>query len=418
MRLPFIHDVEWEPRRVRNAQVEHEPESTQRDAADEPIDREVTDLIPPQDRPRIVGAYDNTIEAANELERQALEGLREQLHIDVSQRPSLRKSLGAVTGQDVGDGRRPISDSDTIDANEVNARVFERSYDIMENAGTLMLGFDAQDLLREDGDVRPIGAVTSPAQAAGERAFASQDAVPMAEAVEEKTTISQREIAFMAFLWIIFFVLRAIADMLDNLADKVSGALSIRILRKRIGIGGIIAKPFRWLASLFRRVADRFEERAMGQDASSPAPATPAPPDGSPSTAPGPPPPEDPVVDDPDDDEVSFDESSDIEAPAAADMPLPPSLDTDRFAGSSGINYVMGAQHVLQAAAQEAGKEGNETLARHMIEYDQARASKRNAASFRSIGESWGVDFERDRPDTQATATTARPEDEDDPFDC
>jgi hypothetical protein len=219
--------------------------------------------------------------------------------------------------------------------------------------------------------VQPYGVITSPAEAAGERApNRSLEAKSLAEAVEERLTMRKVEIWRMAFKAIIAYIVRYFGDIAKRLGDRIAGTLTIKILRKRLRLGKFLAKPFYWLAKLLFRLADKLERAALAMEPKQIRSETPV--DQIPSST---------LLDGVDED-TSL-EDGDLTDPNDDDvnaLPLEP-MDT-AYDASSGQFFLMHASNVLQAVEAAATRSEQHDLRYGLQLYQAAQELRSQVNNF------------------------------------
>lgn len=421
MARPFLENTEWPGRRIKSTPRPSPDSKTSEERASDRV-RTGVQIIPETDHSDVRDAFVETHTALKDLETQTKEELNKLLNIPTTTLPQTAEAVLWLTGNhpEFGNGRPDIPESHKIhNGNIVDLQVMERAINVMKHADRIVLGFDTTDIMSGalDGKVRPYGSISSPAQAAGEPnapTARADTAIEMEEVVEQRLQVRKRDIWFMMFKAIIAFIVRAIADFFKSVGDWVSKALSIKILGKRIKIGKFIARPFYWLEKKLRRLADRLERVAMGLQPDVPDPVEE----------------QNPEIEDIIDlegdtfelDEEEGEFSPDFDPETDDDFKVP-SLDTDRFEGSSGLVFLMSAQQVLGTVDSVASRSGNEDLWQALRTYDTVLNAGSLLTTYQSIAGSWGVDL-TDTPlstseiNTGITPQTSSPTTAQTPFDC
>jgi hypothetical protein len=388
------------------------------------------------------------------LEKEAQEELDENLHLPTRDRPQTGQSVRFIAGthSDYGTVRPAVPEAHQIQTaeEEINGAIYGRARDILEHADRLVLGFDVTDLANPelDGQVRPYEPINDPAVAAGEVPPTPREPEDIEVVTEEKLQTKKRSLWLMLFWIAMYNTLSFIGDIFMGIYDLCRRKLSIKILGKRISIGKYIGKPFKWVADLFYRWADYFEDKAFGIDPKPPteaagesrredpfgnAPDRPA--DGDVPVPPpvdveledfvetGPGPTGDPVFEE--DPDIGLDPTGGewkVLIQKVLNSPNWKGTDGDgRPPLDSGIDFVMHANQIVQSVRHRVERPGNEPIKQAVEKYERARLARGTYAQYGTIARELGVDLSASSErDTDAVApsdgaSVARPND---PFDC
>lgn len=395
MARPFLNDIKWPGRRVRPTTIDS---PTVASAQDEQEPTPFT-IVRRDNHDAIREAFNNARLAVEDIETQALNALKDNLGIPINNRPVTAEAIAILSGthSSFGVDRPAVPIEDRLDDSSLTYEHYIRAYDTLENADKIIFGFDASTIVSDDydGTVATVGAITSPAMAAGVYPPPhTGNRLPIDAALEERLIMKRREMFFMIFLAAIYNILRLIADTINSIGNRVKNALSIKILKKRISLGKYVAKPFFWLAKVFYKLADKMEKRAMGlapkgeEDYISGETRAESFADLSD--------PEIVAIESEDQEASSF--LSDAEAETLSDNVLLPGLDTGRYTGSSGLIFLMGAETIIQATNSYSQEPGREDLRRALYFYDVARKQRQALKDFHQLSHTWGVDSGLDAP--------------------
>lgn len=379
---PFLNDIPWPGRRVRTGETAKPAEdTTQPRAADR---REAISLVGAQHHDTLRKRFAETDQTIRQVEEKAREALRSNLGFTLENRPQMREALSAMGGHHT---LTTVPEKDQLPAsNTITLEHYERSYDTLRNAGTISFGFDPTQLISDEytGTVTRFGGMTSPVEAAGYRTppiLAANE--PFHIALENHTLLKKREVFYMLFVATVCFILRTIADAIRRIGDTLRNALTIKILKKRISLGKWIAKPFHWLAKKLYRLADKWEEIAMGLEPTRPEV-------GYPEIH------EDELwsdLADTSDDTLSVQSPNPqvFETLDAMDQDTRPEASTSRYESTQGQFYLMHAFQLIQGVDSQARQPGSESLQQALTDYHRARELRDSFEVVRQTSLSWGV---------------------------
>ena len=404
-RDPFLDDADWPGRDIRPSGGDEAGEPDEESGGE----LAPTDLIPEEHRESVAQELEDARSEVDKLEEKSRKALDEELNVPTEDLPQTAEAVELLAGThpSFGHTRPAVPDEDKLDDDSVSGAVFDRAYKTLEHADRSALGFDMQEMAFSEspGEARPFDSIDSPATAAGERDPRDSDAEKQGpeQISQERVQTEKKSIWKRVFEAVVPFLFRLIATIFNGIGQQAESVLSFSVLGVTVGIGKFIAAPFYWIRDLFRRLAERFMDRAMGRSVDRQEPRGPGPPGGR-STAESGEGVEETLGDGPGEkfgEYTSYDPS---------------------YRGNTGRRFLEAAQQVLRSAQQQVQRGGNRRLARAMSRYESARELSRVLDAHDAMADAWGAD--RPSPvDIEAPADSDPGEVRDEireqlPFDC
>lgn len=322
------------------------------------------------------------------------------LNIEVTGLPLTSEAVALLAGTHAANIEF-VDEVDRLDPQAIDGQIYRRAYATLQRSAQLVYGFDPTQFVEPayNGKIKSDEPVKTPQQASGEQQL-TRVGLPIdpQAAAELGVTSMKRQIAKLVFYMVIALILRLFEAVVRGIGNGVRNALSIRIpiIRRRIGLGGPVSKPFYMLADALGRWAAKMEAKANGTV------EQPRPTEEMTTPLATPPPPFDPGSNDPDFLEDDFTYSSDL----IEDIDIE-TLQLNE--GSFGAQYVMAAHQIVNTASMYANSHNDSALADALLLHEYAVIAEENLRLYENTAADWGVDLSVNDTDLAVPVETLPP---------